>query len=74
MKIINTTITTLRLLSAWGSAKQVPIEAFSAGVNYGNVKLSPDGDYLSFTSEIEGRKRLVVLDLNNNKIINSIIN
>lgn len=72
MRIRNIIMTGLLLLSSWVSAKQVPIEAFSAGVNYGNVKLSPSGDYLSFTSEIEGRKSLVVLDLNKNKIINAV--
>lgn len=52
------------------SAKQVPIEVFSAGVQYTQVKLSPDGNYLSFTSKVEGRNSLVVLKLDNNKIEN----
>ncbi|TMP80509.1 peptidase S9 [Pseudoalteromonas phenolica] len=70
MKIINIIITTLLLLSAWVSAKQVPIEAFSAGFDYSQVKLSPTGEYLSFTSEVEGKNGLIIFDLQKSKIIN----
>ena len=53
-------------------AKQIPIEAFSAGSKYSQVKISPNGEYLSFTSEVEGRDSLVVLELATKKVINVI--
>ena len=69
-KIIHGTLLFLLLFGQTIAAKQVPIEAFSAGAKYSQVKISPTGEYLSFTSEVEGRESLVVLDLSTNKIIN----
>ena len=42
------------------------VEAFSAGSKYSQVKISPTGEYLSFTSEVEGRDSLVVVELSTN--------
>ncbi|MEQ3512203.1 S9 family peptidase [Pseudoalteromonas sp. BZB3] len=64
---------TLILLMSFGqaiAAKQIPIEAFSAGEQYSRVQISPTGKYLSFTSEVEGRNNLIVLNLKENKIEN----
>jgi len=71
MKIVSYVIITLLMLVSRNiSAKEIPIEAFSAGSKYSQVKISPTGEYLSFTSEVEGRDSLVVVELSTNKIIN----
>ena len=71
MKIITYGILVLLLLFGQTiAAKQIPIEAFSSGEKYSRVKISPTGKYLSFTSEVDGRKRLFVLNLEENKIEN----
>jgi dipeptidyl aminopeptidase/acylaminoacyl peptidase len=44
-------------------ASPLPIETFSKGSEYSNVKLSPDGDYLSAKSEIDGKSALFFIDL-----------
>lgn len=50
----------------------LPVELFSAGVDYQNVKISPKGDYLGLISEVDGRKNLYIIELKTNKIINSV--
>ena len=72
MKIINTIITTLFLLSAWVSAKQVPIEAFSAGLDYSQVKISPSGKYISFVSQQDGKNVLVLFSLEKNELLHMV--
>lgn len=69
-KVIYGLFTFLILASNNISAKNIPVEAFSAGSKYSQVKISPTGEYLSFTSEVEGRDSLVVIELSTNKIIN----
>ncbi|ALO43682.1 alpha/beta hydrolase family protein [Pseudoalteromonas phenolica] len=69
-KIIYGALVLLLLFGQTIAAKQIPIEAFSAGSKYSQVRLSPTGEYLSFTSDVEGRDSLVVLELATNKIVN----
>ena len=53
------------------SAKDLtPIEAFAGGVDFGQVKISPTGKYLSVVKEVEGQRNLFVLTLSDYKIIN----
>lgn len=70
--IINGISILLVLLSTTLKAQNIPIEYFSADYNYSQVRVSPDGKYLSFTSKVEGRNSLIVLDLKKSKVINAV--
>jgi dipeptidyl aminopeptidase/acylaminoacyl peptidase len=53
-------------------AQNIPIEYFSADKDYSQVRLSPSGKYLSFTSKVEGRNSLIVLDLKKSEVVNAV--
>jgi dipeptidyl aminopeptidase/acylaminoacyl peptidase len=45
-------------------------ELFSRSAQYSNMKLSPDGTYLSAITSIEGKNALIILDTNSKQLIN----
>ncbi|OCQ18740.1 peptidase S9 [Pseudoalteromonas luteoviolacea] len=49
-----------------------PIEHFSKGSEYTNVKLSPGGEYISFISKVEGKNILGVLQVKDYSLLSAI--
>ena len=47
-------------------------DLFSRGAEYSDVKISPEGDYLSALTTHEGKKTLIVLDSETKKMINAV--
>ncbi|MCL1047454.1 S9 family peptidase [Shewanella electrodiphila] len=45
---------------------------FSRGAEYANVKISPEGDYLSALTTHDGKKTLIILETETKKMINAI--
>jgi dipeptidyl aminopeptidase/acylaminoacyl peptidase len=47
-------------------------ELFSKGAEYANVKLSPSGKYLSVITKRDGKNTLIILSLDDNKLVGAI--
>ncbi|MBR9729524.1 alpha/beta hydrolase family protein [Shewanella intestini] len=47
-------------------------QQFSRGAEYSNVKISPNGDYLSALTSHEGRKTLVILNADTKKLLHAV--
>ncbi|NKF52771.1 S9 family peptidase [Shewanella sp. WXL01] len=47
-------------------------ELFTKGAEYSNVKISPDGDYLSALTTHDGKKTLIFLKTDTKKLINAV--
>ncbi|MEJ6474267.1 S9 family peptidase [Pseudoalteromonas piscicida] len=52
--------------------QQIPLEAFSKGSEFADVKISPSGEYLSFLTKREGRNTLGFIQLDGFKFIHSV--
>lgn len=50
----------------------IPVEVFSGGSDYEQVRISPSGKYLSVVTELKGQKNLYVLTLSDYKVINMV--
>ena len=55
-----------------GFAQEIPVEHFAKGTQYFNLKLSPNGDFFSAKSNVDGRDVLAVFDRKAMKMINVI--
>ena len=60
-------------LAAKAFAKQeIPLESFSKGSEFSDVKISPNGEYLSFITKREGKNTLGFLQLDKFKLIHAV--
>jgi dipeptidyl aminopeptidase/acylaminoacyl peptidase len=58
--------------SSYASTKSLSIESFSKSSEYSQVKLSPDGRYISFISKPEGKSILVILNAKNFQVSHAV--
>jgi dienelactone hydrolase len=54
------------------ASSQIPLDSFTRFESFGGLKVSPDGKFLAMLMTQDGRSTLVFLDLENNKVDNSI--
>ena len=49
-------------ISQLTAAEKIPIEFFSKGSEYSNVKISPDGNYIAVTSKPQGKNIIAIIN------------
>ncbi|KAF7767674.1 hypothetical protein PCIT_a3738 [Pseudoalteromonas citrea] len=65
-------ITVLYSFGGAYASSNIPVEHFSKGMAYGQVQISPTGEYLAFVSKVDGKNNLYILDVKDNKIISGV--